>query len=54
MLTIDQFTFESQPEAGKPLSLANDQICREAVATSLIQQTVSKTMMIAVITFVPA
>lgn len=50
----DNITCEMKPEKGKPLSRANDQICREAVATSPMQQEVRVMMMMAVITLVAA
>lgn len=38
-----RLTCAIQPENGKPLSLANDHSCREAVATSLMQHEVKQT-----------
>lgn len=52
-LTIG-LTLHSQLEPGSPRSRANAQICREAVATSLMQHTVNSTISIATMTFVPA
>jgi hypothetical protein len=49
-----QLTRDSQFEPGKPLSRAKDQICLDAVATSLMQQETSNIMTIAVMTLVPA
>jgi len=47
-------TRDSQGEPGKPLSRANDQICLDAVATSLIQQAVKRTIISAVMVFAAA
>jgi hypothetical protein len=49
-----QLTCDSQFEPGKPLSRAKDQICLDAVATSLMQQETSNIMTIAVMALVPA
>lgn len=42
--TVIEVTLDNQLEPGKPRSRANAQICREAVATSMIQQMVNKMM----------
>lgn len=47
-------TLDSHAEPGRPPSRAKDQICRDAVATSLIQAEVSMMIMITVITVAPA
>ena len=47
-------TLESQVWPGSPASRAKDQICREAAATSVRAHEESMTMIIAVMTFVPA
>ena len=46
-------TFDRNGENGKPLSRANDQICREAVATSAITAHTRAMIMIAVMMLVP-
>ena len=46
-------TLDSQGENGSPPSRANDQICREAVAISLITAQTSVMMMMATMTLVP-
>ena len=47
-------TVDKKPENGNPLSRANDQICRDAVAISLTTAKTKVMIMIAVIVFVPA
>ena len=47
-------TRDSQREPGNPSSRANDQICLDAVATSLTQHEMSKTMTMVVMTFTAA
>ena len=47
-------TCDSHFEHGRPLSRANDQSCREAVATSLMQADVSMTTIIIVMMVAPA
>ena len=46
-------TFDKNDEKGKPLSRANDQICRDAVATSAMTAHTSAITMIAVMILVP-
>lgn len=56
MLVLQSFqhTLDKNGENGSPLSRAKDQICREAVAISLITAQTSVMMMMATMTFVPA
>ena len=49
-----QHTLDRNGENGNPPSRANDQICREAVAISLITAQTRVMMMMATMTFVPA
>lgn len=49
-----ELTCEMKPENGNPLSLAKDQVCRDTVATVLMQAEVILTMRMEVIIDVPA
>jgi hypothetical protein len=48
-----RLTRDSQTEPGSPPSRAKDQICLEAVATSLMQQAANKMMTMATMVLVP-